>query len=104
MQKDNKFFDDLAKLASSAGGTLLDMKRDMESGFTQQMEKVMRKMDLPTREDLKLVKEMAVKARSEQERLEKRVAELEAKLAKLDGKKPAASASAKRAGTTRKPK
>lgn len=84
MQKDNKFFDDLAKMASSAGGTLLEMKREMESGFTQQMEKVMRKMDLVSREDFKVVKEMAAKARAEQERLEKRIAELEKKLAAHD--------------------
>lgn len=82
MQKDNKFFDDLARMASGATGTLLEMKHEVESMVTQQMEKLLRKMDLVTREDFNLVREMAVKARVEQEKLCKRLEDLEAKLDK----------------------
>ena len=118
MQKDSKFFEDLAKMASSAGNTFMEMKREVESMSAQQMEKMLHKMDLVTREDFNLVREMAVKARTEQEKLEKRVAELEKKLgvSKPAAKKKAAPApkpattkklvrkttSAKKAGTTRK--
>lgn len=77
MQKNNKFFDDIAKLASSAGGTFLEMKTELENQAAAQVDKVLKRMDLVTREDFNTVREMAAKARSEQERLEKRIAELE---------------------------
>lgn len=77
MQKNNKFFDDIAKLASSAGGTFLEMKTELEAQAATQVDKVLRRMDLVTREDFNTVRDMAVKARSEQERLEKRIVELE---------------------------
>lgn len=91
MQKDNKFFEDIARMASSAGGTLLEMKREIESTVTAQVDKMLRRMDLVTREDFNLVREMAVKARAEQEKLAARVAELEKQL----GTKPAPKAAAK---------
>ena len=80
MQKDHKFFEDIARMASSAGGTLMEMKREVESMVTAQVDKVLRRMDLVTREDFNLVREMAVKARTEQEKLAARVAELEKQL------------------------
>lgn len=92
MQKNNKFFDDIAKLASSAGGTFLEMKTELENQAAAQVDKVLRRMDLVTREDFNTVRDMAVKARSEQERLEKRVVELEKLLAvKTPKAKPAPS-------------
>lgn len=90
MQKNNKFLDDLSKMASSATGTLLEMKREMEAAMGVQMEKMVKKMDLVTREEYNLVREMAVKARTEQEMLAKRIAELENQLKKSATSKPAA--------------
>ncbi len=92
MQKDSKIFEDLAKMASSAGSTFLEMKRDVEQMSISQMEKLLRKMDLVTRDDFIVVQDMATKARTEQEKLEKRVAELEKKLGvkATAPKKPAA--------------
>lgn len=103
MQKDNKFFEDIARMASSAGGTLLEMKREMEAVVTAQMDKVLRRMDLVTREDFNLVREMAVKARTEQEKLAARIAELEKQLG--GGKAPAKTAPkpAAKKTATRKP-
>lgn len=100
MQKDHKFFEDIARMASSAGGTLMEMKREMEAMVTTQVEKMLRRMDLVTREDFNLVREMAVKARTEQEKLAARVAELEKQ---LNGKakprpKPGAKVPPKAAG------
>lgn len=80
MQKDHKFFDDLAKLASNAGGTLLEMKREMEAMVSTQTEKILRRMDLVTKDEFTAVRDMAAKARTEQEKLEKRIIELEKKL------------------------
>jgi BMFP domain-containing protein YqiC len=46
------------------------------------MERVLRDMDVVTREEFEAVKEMAAKAREENERLAARLAEVEKKLAK----------------------
>ena len=77
MQKNSKFFDDIARMASSAGGTFMEMKREIEANLGSQMEKMLKRMDVVTREDYNLVREMAIKARTEQEALAHRVAELE---------------------------
>lgn len=80
MQKNHKIFEDLARMASSAGGTFMEMKREIENMVSAQVDKVLRRMDLVTREDFNLVREMAVKARAEQEKLAARVIELEKQL------------------------
>lgn len=95
MQKDHKFFEDIARMASSAGGTFLEMKREMESMVAAQVEKLLRRMDIVTREDFNLVREMAVKARTEQEKLAARVEQLEKLLAEKEGTKKPASSSKK---------
>lgn len=98
MQKNHKFFEDLSRMASGAGGTFMEMKREMENAVSSQVDKILRRMDLVTREDFNLVREMAVKARSEQEKLVAKVEALEKQLAATS--KPAAKAAAPaKAGT-----
>ncbi len=79
MQKDNKFFDDFAKVATGAAGGLLDMKREVESLVSAQLEKLLQKMNLVTKEEFDTVQAMLAKARSEQEELKKRLDALEKK-------------------------
>ncbi|MCH2546868.1 MAG: accessory factor UbiK family protein [Alphaproteobacteria bacterium] len=93
MQKNHKFFEDLSRMASSAGGTFLEMKRELENTVAAQIDKVLHRMDLVTREDFNMVREMAVKARSEQEKLAARVDALEKQLA-AKTKKPSEPAKA----------
>lgn len=88
MQKNHKIFEDLARMASSAGGTFMEMKREIETMVTAQVDKVLRRMDIVTREDFDLVREMAIKARTEQEKLAARVLELEKQLAAHDHATP----------------
>jgi BMFP domain-containing protein YqiC len=83
MQTQNRFFDDLARVAAGALGTLSGVKSEVESRLREQLEKVLGGMDLVSRDEFEAVKAMAAKARSEQEDLAKRVAELESKLAAL---------------------
>lgn len=83
MQKDHKLFDDLARLATGATGSLLEIKREIESMVSSQLEKLLSKMQLVTREELEIAKEMAENARQEQEALKRRVEELE-KLLSVD--------------------
>ena len=83
MQTQNRFFDDLARVAAGAMGTLSGMKSEVESRVREQFERVLAGMDLVSRDEFEAVKAMAAKARSEQEDLANRVAELESKLAAL---------------------
>jgi BMFP domain-containing protein YqiC len=83
MQSQNRFFDDLARVASGALGTLSGVKTEVETRLREQLEKVLAGMDLVSRDEFEAVKAMAAKARSEQEDLANRVAELESKLAAL---------------------
>ena len=77
MQTDNKFFDDLAKLGQSAAGTLHGMKAEVEGIIRARMEYFLADMDLVTREEFEVVREMAISARAENLKLEKKIAELE---------------------------
>jgi BMFP domain-containing protein YqiC len=79
MQTQNRFFDDLARLASGAFGAVSGMKGEVEARLKDQLERVLAGMDLVRREEFEAVKAMAAKARSEQEDLERRVALLEAR-------------------------
>jgi BMFP domain-containing protein YqiC len=85
MQTRNRLFDDAARIAGGAVGTLAGAKREIEALVRQQLERMLTSLDLVTRDELEAVKEMAAKARSEQEVLEERLAALENKLA---GKRP----------------
>lgn len=85
MQKEHRFFEDIAKMASSAGGTLLQMKQEMESLVRHQVEKMFRHMDVVTREEHDVVKEASLKNRSDYEALLHRVQQLEAQVKDLHG-------------------
>lgn len=77
MQSQSRFFDDLARVAAGAVGTLSGVKSEVESRLRDQLERVLAGMDLVTRDEFEAVKAMAAKARTEQEDLARRVAELE---------------------------
>jgi BMFP domain-containing protein YqiC len=86
MQSQNRFFDDLARVATGALGTLSGVKTEVETRLREQLEKVLAGMDLVSRDEFDAVKAMAAKARSEQEDLANRLAELESKLAALSAR------------------
>lgn len=94
MQTSNRILDDMAKVASGAVSAVTGLKGDAEGMLRRQMEKLLADMDLVTREEFEVVKAMAANARAEQEKLQARVAELEAQ---LTAKKPAKKAPAKKA-------
>src|ERR1700741_5019846 len=86
MQNQNRFSGEPARVASGALGTLSGVKTEVETRLREQLEKVLAGMDLVSREEFEAVKTMAAKARSEQEDLASRVAELESKLAALSAR------------------
>lgn len=77
MQTENRFFDDLARVAGGAFGTLTGLRNEIEELVRQRFERMLSDMDLVPRDEFDAVKAVAEKARLEQERLEKRVAALE---------------------------
>src|SRR6185437_1309628 len=93
MQTQNRFLDDLARVATGALGAFTGMRDEVETRMKEQFERVLGRMNLVTREEYDAVKAMAAKARAAQEALEKRVAALEAKLGGSRGNAPAASKS-----------
>lgn len=67
----------MAKMASGAAGTMMDMKQEMESGFRAKMEQCLRDMQFVTRDEFDAVKAMAEKARAENDALKARLDALE---------------------------
>jgi BMFP domain-containing protein YqiC len=92
VQSQNRFFDDLARIAAGAAGALSGVKSEVEARMREQLERVLAGMDLVSRDEFEAVKAMAAKARSEQEDLEKRIAELESRLAALSSRESSRSA------------
>jgi BMFP domain-containing protein YqiC len=79
-QTTNRFLDEFAKLMTDAAGAADGLKREVTSIMRAQGERVLQGMDVVQREEFEAVKAMAEKARAENERLEARIAELEARL------------------------
>lgn len=69
MIKNNPIFDEMAKLASGAAGSILEMKRELESFSAAKIEQMAAKLDLVSREEFEVVKQMAAKALEENEKL-----------------------------------
>src|SRR5256885_5290481 len=84
MQSENRFFDDLARVASGAMGAFAGLRSEVEALVKQRFERLLADMDLVQREEFDAVKAMAARARTEQEDLAIRVAELEAKVRHLE--------------------
>ena len=83
MQSQNRFFDDMARVASGAVGAISGVRGEIEARLRDQLERLLAGMDLVGREEFEATKAMAAKAREEQELLLRRVEALEARLAAL---------------------
>ena len=81
MQSQNRFFDDMARVAAGAVGALAGVRGEIEARLRDQLERVLAGMDLVSREEFEAVKAMAARAREEQEVLLQRIDALEARLA-----------------------
>ncbi len=73
-------FADVTRLMSDAVGVAQGVRREAETLAKTQIERALSTMNVVTREEFEAVRDMAALARDENERLEKRIAELEAKL------------------------
>jgi len=84
MQSQNRFFDDIARVAAGAAGALSGVRGEIEARFRDQLERVLAGMDLVGREEFEAVKAMAARAREEQEMLLRQVEVLERRLAAVE--------------------
>jgi BMFP domain-containing protein YqiC len=84
-QTSNRFFDEIAKLMNDAAGVAGGVRKEVETLFQAQAEKFLRNLDVVTREEFEAAKEMAAKAREENDRLAIRIAELEKKIVSSSG-------------------
>ncbi len=79
-QSRNSIVEEFARLASDAAGMATGVRREAETLLKTQLERLLSTMDMVSREEHEAVKEMAAAARDDNERLEARIAALEAKL------------------------
>ena len=82
MQSENPLLADIAKLLNSAAGTMAGMGREARDAARERVKEAVGGLEFVSRDEFDAVKDMAAKAREENEILKTRLAELEAKLAK----------------------
>ncbi len=76
----SRFFDELAKLMTNAAGAASGVRKEVDSLVQTQVERVLNNLNVVKREEFDVVREMAEKARVENDKLSARIAELESKL------------------------
>lgn len=80
MQSQNPLIADFVKLANSAAGTFAGMTREARESTRERVREAMGGLDFVSREEFDAVKDMAAKAREENDKLADRLAALEAKI------------------------
>jgi len=85
-QTNNRLLDEFAKLATDAAAVAQGMRREVETAVKSQAERFLADMDVVSRDDHEAVKEMASRARTENEALRDLVARLDARVAALEAK------------------
>ena len=78
-QQSGRIYDEFAKLMTDAAGVAEGVRREVDNVVRGQADRIMRDLDYVRRDEFDAVREMAIKARDENERLAARIAELEAK-------------------------
>ena len=77
-QTSNRLFDEMARLMNDAAGVAQGVRREFDTLFRSQAERILRDLDIVQREEFEAVKEMARLAREENELLRARIEALEA--------------------------
>jgi BMFP domain-containing protein YqiC len=78
-QTSNRFYDEMARLMNDAAGVAQGVRREFDTLFRTQAERILRDLDVVQREEFEAVKEMARLAREENEALKARIETLESK-------------------------
>lgn len=77
MQSNSKFFDDLSQLMTNAAGVAQGARTEAEAAMRGWFERFLADANMVTREEFEAVRDMAIAAREENDRLAARIAELE---------------------------
>ena len=77
---ENRVYEDFTRLITDAAEMAQGVRREAETAIKSQLERMLASMDVITREEFEAVKEMAAKARDENEKLSQRLAALEARV------------------------
>jgi BMFP domain-containing protein YqiC len=86
-QTRSRLFDDFSRLMTDAAGLAGGARREAETMMRGQLERLMSGMDMVSREEFEAVREMAALARAENEKLEARIAALEARFPGAEAEK-----------------
>lgn len=78
-QTSNRIFDEMARLMNDAAGVAQGVRREFDTLFRTQAERILRDLDVVSREEFEAVKDMAALAREENEALKARIEALEGK-------------------------
>ncbi|MGN6501142.1 MAG: accessory factor UbiK family protein [Tsuneonella sp.] len=81
MQSENPLIADFVKIANAAAGTFAGMTREAREGARERVKEALGGLDFVSREEFDAVKDMAAKAREENDKLAARLTALEAKIA-----------------------
>jgi BMFP domain-containing protein YqiC len=81
-QTSGRIFDEMARLMNDAAGVAQGVRREFDTLFRTQAERILRDLDVVHREEFEAVKEMARLAREENEALKARLDALDGKSAK----------------------
>jgi BMFP domain-containing protein YqiC len=79
-QTSNRLLDEFAKLMTDAAGVAQGIRREVETAMKSQAERFLSDMDVVQREEFEAVRDMAARAREENEALARRLEALEARL------------------------
>jgi BMFP domain-containing protein YqiC len=84
MQINNRFIDDLARVASGALGVAAGVRDEVEALLKARFERYLADLSMVSRDDFDAVRDIAVKARESEEKLAVRLAQLEQRVAALE--------------------
>ncbi|MDO5643067.1 MAG: accessory factor UbiK family protein [Paracoccus sp. (in: a-proteobacteria)] len=84
MSSQNKFFDDMSRMMTNAMGVAQGARDEAGNAVNGWIDRWLADRDLVTREEFDAVRDMAIKARTENEALKARLDALEARLAGTD--------------------
>lgn len=80
MQGSNRLLDDVARLFTDAAGAAQGVRREAETMVKGQIERLIRDMDVASREEVEVLRDLVAALRNQNDALAVRVAALEARL------------------------
>jgi len=88
-QTTSRFFDEIGRLMNDATGVAHGIRREFDTLFRSQAERILRDLDVVPREEFEAVREMARLAREENDALKARIEALEGRMSGAPAAPPA---------------